>query len=387
MTNFKFYFTIFFIFIFFNIISLQRLAYEPPPEFCFNENLPKCEDKLQCDYEANHSRKRYQFDTHIRHKFVGMLNHLRNIVACGSPPLMNYLNETFPKSRNMTEIVWNYELEWSAKFLDEKKNFKGGCFKTPSFPNAYAFVLYHEVDNEFELHYSLTQYFSHLYLLLKRLSLRNIEEYNSIVKPLLRNESNITYVGNSITDLKTLQNLLNDRITQIGCATKLHEYDITTYNPDNKTDTTTVCMVDKILEGNSSIYNQSEKAGSGCEVRHYVWKCLCVNSKTLKEIKESEQATSEVTNKPIKPRPDEMENDPIITIRPTCPNNSSYILRVPIKRKLVHDMSRNAKRFPMLSKIRTTPRIIGPFFCEDDVAVKPFLEVLNFMIFFIITFF
>lgn len=256
-------------------ISLVHL-YEPPPSFC--ESIKDvCSKHPYCQEQAKEKQlnvKKCQYDSILKEKFVRMLNSMRNIVACGDPPLLNFRNETLPKAAMMSAVTWDDELAWLAELYMIHRSTPTECLITPNYRNT-------DHLSEVNKNYTIYQFYSKLWGFLVNdfttflyLNEKVIKSYSN--KDFLKKPEDLSpyiyrvgdkfFVGNGPTNLIRL---LNDKVTKIGCSS----LDMST-NPD-KIMLNTACFFNgKVLEG-SSIYETSKCPGSACQKLHPELECLC----------------------------------------------------------------------------------------------------------------
>lgn len=324
-------------------VTAQAL-YEPPKSFCesIKKNIcpehPSCiqveattESKQDKDEEEDDDEnepetepaKPLEYDSFLKEKLVRMVNYVRNAVACGEPPLVNFANQTLPKAAKMQLVNWDDELEWAANlFVMADEEIDAGCKITPTFRNLVE--MDHETENpyfDYQKHSKLWNFISEMFPSFLFLSVKAIEMYeDNEENDFLEEPTDTDYfreqVGNEMPQNSTnssyfLAHLLNDNVDKMGCASKIVSTE------KGKMSVVTKCLFSEKVRQGSAIYKSSMVSGSSCEKLHSELKCLCSNEEL--ETKSDVPVTFSYTNVPIRIKPTEII--PIVHHRhsPTCP--------------------------------------------------------------------
>lgn len=259
----------------------------------------------------------YEYDSFLKEKFVRMVNYVRNEVACGEPALVNFANQTLPKAAKMQEVAWDEELEWAAGLFLKNSDIPDECKVTPSYRN-----LVEVKDTEAKLflfeHYSkLWYYLVDLFPSFVFLSAKAIEVYgdddNDFLEVPKYKDPFLEQVGGLEGDIekaKMLINILNERVSKMGCAT------VHMSNETGKINLNTLCLLSENITRGAPVYKSSMVPGSGCERLHPEMKCLCGIEEEVTTIKPPVN-NMPTTNMPIRPKP--WEHVHVERHRPTCP--------------------------------------------------------------------
>lgn len=359
---------------FISVIFLQSLAYDPPNNYCEQTfticgKVPYCTDGKQFATK----NKTFEYDKYVKDKIVGILNYMRNVVACGDPPLVNDFKQNLPKGKKMQEIAWSEELEWAAQYYVFTTQ---TCIETPNFPYPFLWKVEFPLKAEFKYFHAITKHFSKIFAKYKELNILKILEYTEEENKTGKNIENSPKTKRQVDenqDFIDFVNLLSDKISLIGCA-----------SIEKAESTFTTCVVDSKLNDHSQIYEKSDESGSGCETLNDIWKCLCGTSEKATEAPVTNLSTevSEITNIPVA-EVIEIERNPIISIKPTCPTRKPRIIKFtsPSKRIVLIQKPKSTLRYvkynpKTIVNVRRIPKpefaVPGPFFCEDDRAANHF---------------
>lgn len=312
-------------------------SYKPPNSFCdsiqkFCQDHPYCQEESDKQtykrYQSRNEKNRkeeleekgaevYEYDSFLKEKFVRMANYVRNTVACGDTPLLNFVNDTLPKAAKMPEITWDEELAWLAEiYLYLFDDLPDECRITPSY-RSLSFVYENTALFSFEyyskLWYFLVESFSS-FLYLSNIAIQSYQIEDSYLLPpnyILPFIQRVGGVNVSLRNAEYLVTLLNDRVNKMGCASSHYS------KIPGRRDVQTVCFFNDRLMVGSPIYETSMVPGSACDRLHPEMQCMCSNEEeehtTVKPVNIESN-----TNKPIRPRPYERLNNHHHR-RPTCP--------------------------------------------------------------------
>lgn len=294
--------------LFFFKYSLQsNLTYQPPENFCSSDAAKACEilyahKHLYCgdkpdlrNSNLGTNPERVELSDSIINLFLDSFNEIRNIVACGSPKMINLAGDSFPKALQMPKLVWSRELEWTSDLSAKTCTSHSYCPITENFPNSgqigtdFPYSNFTRAVSNFARDY-LAEYLNmplaSVDSFSEKLIFNNIDKTSHEYKQILN--SSFKYVNLDILyNSHAIPIFILDKNSRFGCSV----YKCGSKDKINMT-ISIVCSFERNEVEGQPLYEKHDIPGSGCLRKSTKFCCLCLQDDDL-EIEHDNQTCFE----------------------------------------------------------------------------------------------